>query len=163
MAIFFKHLSHLMSVHRSGWSQIVWISVLVSSLTLVLIIQVIRVYSISSKSLLQIALKATSKKCILENFVPVKADLARAIKVLHSGERISVMRNNKGTRDFTYPLFVACLGEIADTCYPTIFSISVWTINSPRTFTLLCVPSLYLKQSGARILFLRAQLLRPNK
>ena len=116
MAIFFKHLSHLMSVHRSGWSQIVWISVLVSSLTLVLIIRVIRVYSISSKSLLQIALKATLNKCILENFVPVKADLARAIKVLHSGERISVMRNNKGTRNFTYPLFKACLGEIADTC-----------------------------------------------
>ena len=85
-------------------------------------------YSISSKSLLQIALKATLKKCILENFAPVKADLAQAIKVLHSSERISVVRNTKGTRDFTYPLFKACLGEIADTGYPTIFSISVWSI-----------------------------------
>ena len=163
MAIFFKHLSHLISVHSSGWSQIVWISVLVSSRSLVLIIQVIRVYSISSKSLLQIALKATSKKCILENFVPVKADLARAIKVLHSGERISVMRNNKGTRDFTYPLFIACLGEIADTCYPTIFSIAVWTINSTRSLPCFVYLAYILKQNGARILFLRGQLLGPNK
>ena len=114
-------------------------------MTLVLIILVVRVYSISSKSLLQITLKATLKKCILENFAPLKADLAQAIKVPHSSERISVMRNNKGTRDFTYPLFMACLGEIADTCYPTIFSISVWTINSTKSFTLLCVPSLYFE------------------
>ena len=52
VAIFFKH----QSVHSSGWSQIVWIAVLVSSMTLVIIKHIIRVYFISCKNLSQIAL-----------------------------------------------------------------------------------------------------------
>ena len=52
VAIFFKH----QSLHSSGWSQIVWIPVLVSSMTLVIIKHIIRVYFISCKSLLQISL-----------------------------------------------------------------------------------------------------------
>lgn len=60
-------------------------------------------------------LKATLKKCILEIFAPAKVGLSQAIKVLHSINKwMLVMRNNKGTWDFTYPLFKVRLGEIAE-------------------------------------------------
>ena len=57
------------------------------------------------------------------------------------------MRNNKGTRDFTYPLFKARLGEITDTCYLAMFSISVCTRISTGSLPYFnfCIPSLYFE------------------